>query len=270
MSFSRTAFAIAVIATSVLMHLGLLGVIVMAERRGLSKPETQTIQVELVKPEELPQELKQELKQEQKLEEPKKKKDAFKFDLPEQQKPNVSRPQQQQNSSQPAAQLQPNPDPKAQQQSAKDPLQASLEQPSQPEEPAPPEEKPVTPSGGPPSDTKAKLTPEEIAAFRAEIQKCWELPVGMPDAMKLDVVLRVGLSRKGTLVTAPELLKAPASVHGPRLVGIAMKAVSGCGPYKSLPTAKYNEWKVLDLRFLATGMSGLDTTKVDVSKLPRG
>ena len=49
-----------------------------------------------------------------------------------------------------------------------------------------------------------------------------------------------------------------------------MKAMQQCGPYKSLPAAKYNEWKVLDLRFLATGMAGLDTTKIDVSKLPRG
>jgi hypothetical protein len=78
------------------------------------------------------------------------------------------------------------------------------------------------------------------------------------------VVLRVALSRSGALVASPELLKAPASVNGPVLVGIAMKAVSQCGPYKTLPAAKYQEWKVLDLRFLATGLAGLDTSK------PRG
>jgi hypothetical protein len=154
---------------------------------------------------------------------------------------------------------------------AKKSAKASLPQP-QTAEPPPPEneEKPNIPSGGPPSETKAKLTAEEIAAFRAEIQKCWELMVGVPDAMKLEVVLRVGLSRKGTLIASPDLLKAPASVHGPRLVGIAMKAMQQCAPYKSLPAAKYNEWKVLDLRFLAAGMAGLDTTRIDVSKLPRG
>lgn len=264
-TLSRAAFALAVVVTSVLMHLGLLGVIVLAERRGLAKPEIEVVAVELVKPEELPEELKQEPKKE----EPKKK-DAFKFDMPQQQRPDVSKQQQQQDSSQSAAQSQSNPqanpDPKAQQPSAR----ASLEQPSPSEEPAPLEEKPAVPSGGPPSDTKAKLTPEEIAAFRAEIQKCWELPIGMPDAMKLEVVLRIGLSRKGSLVTSPELLKAPAHTSGPRLVGIAMKAMSECGPYRSLPVAKYNEWKVLDLRFLATGMAGLDTSKVDRSKLPKG
>ncbi len=47
----------------------------------------------------------------------------------------------------------------------------------------------------------------------------------MPNAMKLEVVLRVALSRSGALVASPELLKAPASVNGPVLVGIAMKAV---------------------------------------------
>ena len=64
---------------------------------------------------------------------------------------------------------------------------------------------------------------------------------------------------------APKLLKAPASANGPVLVGIAMKAMTQCGPYKTLPVAKYKEWRVLDLRFLATGMTGLDN-----SKIPRG
>jgi hypothetical protein len=231
--FTRTAFGAAVVAASVSIHLGLLGMIVMAERRGLAKPETEVVEVELVKPEQPP------VKEEE--------------------------PPQRENSA-PDPKQQP---PKSSQKSAK----ASLPEPqTQTAEPPPPEneEKPNIPSGGPPSETKAKLTAEEIAAFRAEIHKCWELMVGVPDAMKLEVVLRVVLSRKGTLVASPDLLKAPASVHGPRLVGIAMKAMQQCAPYRSLPAAKYNEWKVLDLRFLATGMAGLDTTRINVGKLPRG
>jgi hypothetical protein len=233
--FTRTAFAAAVVAASVFIHLGLLGMIVMAERRSLAKPQIETIEVELLKP---------ELAEPPKEEEPPPREN--------------SAPQEEQQK----------PQPKSSQKSAK----VSLPEPQTAEPPPPPEndEKPDIPSGGPPSETKAKLTAEEIAAFRAEIQKCWELMVGVPDAMKLEVVLRVGLTRKGALAGSPDLLKAPASVHGPRLVGIAMKAMQQCGPYKSLPAAKYNEWKVLDLRFLATGMAGLDTTRIDVSKLPRG
>jgi hypothetical protein len=258
--FNRISFAAAIVAASVFIHLGLLGVIVMAERRGLAKPEIEVVEVEIMKPDEMPVEKKPE----------EAKKEAFKFDMPELQKPWQQQLQQQQKQKQPQASSQ------ASAQSQSSPQNQSEPNPQQqasapPEEPtSPPEEKPVTPSGGPPSEIKAKLTAEEIAAFRAEIQKCWELPIGIPDAMKLEVVLRVAMSRKGTLFVPPELLKAPASVHGPRLVGIAMKALQQCAPYKSLPSAKYNEWKVLDLRFLATGMAGLDSTKVDVSKLPRG
>jgi hypothetical protein len=233
-SISRTAFAAAILAVSVLIHLGLLGVIVLAERRVLPQVQRDVIDVELVKPQDA-------LKQEPvKPPEPQQ--------APKPQKPDPSQAQK--------------PQPERSQKSAK---ASSQEQPES-SEPSVAEkaEKPEIPSGGPPSETKSKLTAEEIAAFRAQIQKCWELPVGMPNAMKLEVVLRVALSRSGALVASPELLKAPASVNGPVLVGIAMKAVSQCGPYKTLPAAKYQEWKVLDLRFLATGLAGLDTSK------PRG
>lgn len=258
--FTRMSFAAAIVAASVFIHLGLLGVIVMAERRGLAKPEIEVVEVELMKPDDVPAEQKQE----------EAKKDAFKLDMPELQKPWQQQLQQQQKQKPPQASSRASAPSQSSPQNQSDP-NAQQQASAPPEEPTPPpEEKPVTPSGGPPSEIKAKLTAEEIAAFRAEIQKCWELPIGIPDAMKLEVVLRVAMSRKGTLSVPPELLKAPASVHGPRLVGIAMKAMQQCAPYKSLPSAKYNEWKVLDLRFLATGMAGLDSTKVDLSKLPRG
>ena len=223
-----------------MIHVGLLGVIVLAERRVLPPVEREVIDVELVKPQELP---KQELA---------KKEPA----RPEQ--PQVPKPPEQRKPDKPGPSQTQAPQSKSAQKNAQKSAKAS--QPDEPETPELPEEKqekPDIPSGGPPSESKAKLTAEEIAAFRAEMQKCWQLPVGMPDAMKFEVVLRVGLSRNGALVAAPELLKAPASASGPVLVGIAMKAMTQCGPYKSLPVAKYKEWKVLDLRFLATGMAGL-------------
>jgi outer membrane biosynthesis protein TonB len=253
-SLTRSAFAAAILAVSVMIHVGLLGVIVFAERRVLTPVENELIEVELMKPQELPkQEVpKQELP----------KQEAAK---PEQ--PQAPKPPEQKKPDKPDLSQSQAPQPKSAPKSAQ--KNASVSPPDQPENPEPPAEekqdKPDIPSGGAPSESKAKLTAEEIAAFRAQVQKCWQLPVGMPDAMKLEVVLRVGLSRAGTLVAAPELLKAPASANGPMLVGIAMKAMTQCGPYKTLPVAKYKEWRVLDLRFLATGMTGLDN-----SKIPRG
>lgn len=243
---TRAALGATILAVSVMIHIGLLGVIVFAERRVLPPVQSELIEVELVKPQDL-------RKQELPKQEPAK---------PEAQKP----PEQKKPDKPDPSQAEP-PQPKSAQKNAQKSAKAS--QPEEPDSPEPPaeekQEKPDIPSGGPPSESKAKLTAEEIAAFRAQVQKCWQLPVGMPNAMKLEVVLRVGLARNGALVAAPELLKAPASASGPVLVGIAVKAMTECGPYKMLPVAKYKEWKVLDLRFLATGMSGLDN-----SKLPRG
>ena len=120
------------------------------------------------------------------------------------------------------------------------------------------------PPGGPAGEGKSKLTPEEIAALRAQIQKCWKLPVGIPGMIGLEVVLRVPFGPKGQLAGAPVLLQAPASERGPMLVGIAMNALQGCHPYR-LPPSKYADWKTLDLKFSATGMVGLGV----VPKLPK-
>ena len=110
-----------------------------------------------------------------------------------------------------------------------------------------------------------KLTPEEIAALRAQIQKCWKLPVGIPGIIGLEVILRVPFGPKGQLAGEPVLLQAPASERGPLLVGIALNALKGCYPYK-LPPEKYADWKTLDLKFNATGMTGLGAPPKNLPK----
>ena len=78
----------------------------------------------------------------------------------------------------------------------------------------------------------------------------------MPGIMGLEVVMRVSFGAKGQLLGEPELLQAPAHERGPVLVVIAMTALKDCYPFR-LPPAKYADWKVLDLKFTATGMAGL-------------
>ena len=232
-----------ILVGSVLIHLVLLGAMVLAERRSPSSAETASIDVELVPQAELPEPPKLE-----KPEPPK----------PPEQK---SEPQKKAEASAPPAapaakqeQSQPPDKPQKPQQSSETPAKEPVSE--KPEKP----EKPSGPSGGAPSESKSKLTPEEIAALRAQVQKCWVLPVGIPGMLSLEAVIRVRFGPKGQLVGAPELLKASASERGPILVGIAMNALDKCAPFK-LPAAKYSDWKVLDLRFLATGMTGLGAVK---------
>jgi hypothetical protein len=107
-----------------------------------------------------------------------------------------------------------------------------------------------------PADTKAKLSREEIAAFRAHLQKCWNPPAALADAQRLKVVLRISLQPNGTLTGSPMLLEASASGPGPALVTTAMNALRQCQPYAFLPAGKYQEWKLLDLSFSPYGLSG--------------
>lgn len=234
-----------ILLASVLLHLGLLGVILWAERRGATASETEAMEVELVQPPEPPK--AEPPKPEPNPTQPKPEPPKIEAAKAEPPKPAEQKP----------------PEPAAQpSQPEQPPAQSAKALP--PDQPPAPPEKPVQPQGpsGGPSESKSKLTPEEIAAFRAQVQKCWTLPVGVPNAMKLEAVLRVSLARNGALAAGPELLKANASAGGPVLVGIAMKALRECAPYRSLPAAKYNDWKVLDLRFLATGMTGLGSAKL--------
>jgi hypothetical protein len=241
---NRISFSAAIIAVSVLVHLGFVGAIVLAERRVLPPSGLRAIDVDLVTPEDI----------EPRKEEPPKPPERAQPKPPEPPKQALPKPPPQPAKPEAAVSK---PDSK--------PAPASGPEQSDPE---PSEQKqaarPETPQGGPAGEGKSKLTPEEIASLRAQIQKCWKLPVGIPGMIGLEVVLRVSFGSKGQLVGSPVLLQGPASERGPMLVGIAMNAVQGCHPYK-LPAAKYADWKVLDLKFTATGMAGLGS----VPKLPK-
>jgi hypothetical protein len=232
---NRISVSAAIIAVSVAVHLGFVGAIVLAERRQLPPSELSAIDVDLVRPEEL---------------EPKK------IEPPKVEPPKVEPPKQ----------VEQKPEPPAQKEPPKPPVKTAKAAPPEPaEEPEEKPAKPDVPSGGPPSEGKSKLTPEEIASLRAQIQKCWKLPVGIPGIMGLEIVIRVPFGPKGQLAGEPVLLQAPASERGPLLVGIAMEALRECYPYK-LPPAKYADWKVLDLKFSATGMMGLGSVPKNLPK----
>ncbi len=261
-TLSRIAFSTAVLLASVLVHLGLFGVIVLADRRIPLNSEAKPIDVELVKQDELPPK-PEPLKAEPPKPEPPKP-EPPKLDLPQ---PALSKPEAPKSEAlkpveQQIAAAPPLPPPPAPMPSGQASRPQELETKSAKAEPqAPPDqpdrvEKPAGISGGPASESKSKLTPEDIAALRAQIQKCWKLPVGIPGVLGLELIIRTSFGPKGQLLGEPVILKAPASERGPLLAGIAMNALKDCAPYQ-MPAAKYKDWKVLDLRFLATGMTGL-------------
>jgi hypothetical protein len=146
-------------------------------------------------------------------------------------------------------------------------------QPSAPD-PAPAQTAPLTQLLGVPlpddknggvADERADLTAEEIAAFAAHVQSCWVAPPGL--AKDVYAVLRVSLRRDGSLMTEPSLQGGSASKAAMALAVAdgAKRALRKCTPYGGLPVAKYDEWRVLDLRFTPRGISTAST----VSSGPR-
>jgi hypothetical protein len=191
---------------------------------------------------------------------------------PDREQPAAQKPAENPQSS--SASAPPQPSAQAQQPSSREPIQPRPPQPEPPPPPpnllvfnptvAPVPELPLSlgdaqnPAEGfdAPAQGMAKLSREEIEAFRAHLQKCWNPPAAVAEAQKLKVVLRVALGPNGALTGSPTLIEASASAHGPALVATAISALRACQPYGFLPAAKYQEWKLLDLSFSPRGMAG--------------
>jgi outer membrane biosynthesis protein TonB len=106
------------------------------------------------------------------------------------------------------------------------------------------------------AEQPAALTPADIAAFRAHLDKCWKPPAAVAQAQNLKAVLRIALTPDGAMAAEPMLVGASASSQGPALVDTARRALSACQPFSFLPADKYSEWKVLELSFTPRGLRG--------------
>jgi outer membrane biosynthesis protein TonB len=115
--------------------------------------------------------------------------------------------------------------------------------------------KPVAVSGGAPSDYKADLTADAVAGFTAHVQSCWTPPPAAIKDANITVFIRVRLKRDGSLAGPPEPLGGSASMQALTLLQSSLNALKSCSAYTALPADKYDEWRVLDLRFTPNGIS---------------
>jgi outer membrane biosynthesis protein TonB len=112
-----------------------------------------------------------------------------------------------------------------------------------------------TPTLGTATGTAAMLSASEIDALRAQIRRCWNVPAGTSDAQDLRVEFNVKLKLDGSLAAEPVLLVRGSSPYFQVFAESAMRAVQRCQPY-TLPAAKYEVWKDIDLSFRLDDMYG--------------
>jgi hypothetical protein len=102
----------------------------------------------------------------------------------------------------------------------------------------------------------ANLSLDDKSAFKAHLKKCWKLPDGVSAAQSTRVTLRIFLKRDGGLAAEPMLIEASASRDGPLLMQAAIRSVKDCQPFAFLPVDRYREWRTLDVSFSPKEMAG--------------
>jgi colicin import membrane protein len=100
-----------------------------------------------------------------------------------------------------------------------------------------------------------RLTQSEIDALRAQIQACWNPPVGAADARDLVVLVRVQFKTDGTLAAEPQVVNRGSSPYFQVAAESATRAVRRCQPY-TMPAAKYDVWRDVEVTFDPREMFG--------------
>ena len=88
-------------------------------------------------------------------------------------------------------------------------------------------------------------------AIRSQVQACWLVPAGAPEAEDLVVRLRISLNPDGSLSRPPEIVdqgKIGQSDYYRVAAESARRAVQKCSPLK-LPVDSYDIWRDIELTF---------------------
>jgi outer membrane biosynthesis protein TonB len=112
----------------------------------------------------------------------------------------------------------------------------------------------VDETSGTQAERMSKFT-EGVKEFKTQVRRCLKLPSGITPDQRIKMVIRVALTRNGTLAREPEVLDAANPTVGFPLLQSVRLALTQCAPYR-LPADKYDDWKVLDIDFSPDQMMG--------------
>ena len=101
------------------------------------------------------------------------------------------------------------------------------------------------------------ITLSQEDAIKAQIYKCWNIPLGLPYDQNLLVRIRLKLNQDGTILSSEILdharMNRPGQGFYKVLAESALRAVKLCNPLK-MPITGYDKWKDLQLNFDAKEM----------------
>jgi len=101
------------------------------------------------------------------------------------------------------------------------------------------------------------ITLSQEDAIKAQIYKCWNIPLGLPFDQNLLVRIRMKLRQDGSILSSEVLdhrrMNQPGQGYYKVLAESALRAVKLCDPLK-MPSTGYEKWKDLQLNFDAKEM----------------
>jgi hypothetical protein len=105
------------------------------------------------------------------------------------------------------------------------------------------------------------MTASLQALIVSQMEQCWNVPAGAPNAEQLLVGVTFYLLRNGELARPPQLTAATRSAmaSNPYLRAAAesaLRAVNICAPYRNLPVDQYAQWQEITVTFDPARMVG--------------
>jgi len=110
------------------------------------------------------------------------------------------------------------------------------------------------PNLGAPMGNAATLSQSELDALRARLMGLWNPPVGMQDAERLQITIRISFTREGMLASPPIVLTSGSGVRFNAMRDSAVRAVLVGQPYTMLRPDHYNSWREIDFTFDSSEM----------------
>lgn len=105
------------------------------------------------------------------------------------------------------------------------------------------------PSLGTATGNAAQLSASELDALRRRLMALWNPPVGLQDAERFQVIIRIRFKRDGTLATGPQVITSGSGVRYEAMRDSAVRAVFVGQPYTMLRPDHYEIWKEIDFTF---------------------
>jgi colicin import membrane protein len=106
-----------------------------------------------------------------------------------------------------------------------------------------------TPSLGTATGNAAQLSASELDALRRRLMALWNPPVGLQDAERYQVIIRIKFKRDGTLAVGPQVITSGSGVRYEAMRDSAVRAVFVGQPYTMLRPEHYEIWKEIDFTF---------------------